>query len=192
MTRQNMYLCPVCRNNVPASEAIRIKTRYYHKECYEKKIAQEKNKLKKEKEIKKEREKANSHVEKEIRIKEAISEEEAKEKQRVINKIKDILNVEFLDVKYYSSLDRIKKKYVDFTWDGIYNSLVYFYEIKENQPYNNVVGIIPDVYTEANRFFKDLELIKPGNVKDLYKKKKVKITLKNDTKQCIDINKLGE
>ena len=192
MTHQNMYLCPVCRTNVPASEAIHIKTRYYHKKNNKKKIKEETGKIKTDKKVKKERDKANSYIEKEVRIREAVSEEDAVMKKKIIDKIKEILNIEYLDTKYYVSLDRIKDKYLDFTWEGIYNALVYFYEIKENPPYDNLVGIIPDIYTEANNFFKNLEKIKSEPIDSMYKTKKIKVTLRKKHKQYIDIDKLGE
>lgn len=189
---ERMFKCPKCGGAVPASSCKRIKQRYYHPKCYEEKIKEDlaKEEAKKEKVKKKE---IKPQAKCSIEIPEAVPESEAKERQHFFNKVKQITGNKNLSARTYALADKYKKDFKDFSWNGMEKTLIYVYELNDGAIQDEIIGIIPWKYTEANQFFESLEELKPTeqNLKDLYKRKKVKIRPKHDEKPDIDISQIG-
>lgn len=57
-----------------------------------------------------------------------------------------------------SQINNFFTKYKNWTYKGIYNALVYFYEVKKGskERANNAIGIVPYVYDEAQEYFVNL------------------------------------
>lgn len=188
------YTCPRCGKQLTASKGKKISNRVYHIKCYDEKIKEElaKQQRKKEKEINKVK-KAKQKEEEKLIIPEAVPEDEAKAREHFFELVKRITGNTHLSAKTYALADRYKKEYKDFTWYGMEQTLVYAFKLKENEINDEVVGIIPWLYTEATEYYKSLEEIVPvkENLKDLYKTRKVKIHPKYDNVPSIDISQLG-
>lgn len=59
----------------------------------------------------------------------------------------------------FSQINGFFTKYKGWTYRGIYNSLVYFYEVKKGskERANSAIGIVPYVYDEAQEYFANLK-----------------------------------
>lgn len=189
---ERMYKCPRCGGSVSASSGKRIKQRYFHEKCYEEKIREDliKEKIKKEKaeaKIKKEQKK------KTIEIPKAVPENEAKEREHFFLKVKELTGNSTLSAKTYALADKYKKDYKDFSWVGMEKTLIYTYQLNEYTITDDIIGIIPWKYTEANEFYESLEKIESAkkDLKDLYKPRKIKIKPEYKEKPSIDISQLG-
>lgn len=202
MATERLYLCPRCGENVPASQAKKIKTRYYHPSCYDEKIketiAQQKDKVT-ERKI---REKNNAKVKKikETKIPDAVPEEIAQARERFYSELRKILHLPEdarIDIKNRVLADYYMKTYDEFTWDGMKNTLIYYYIIQGHEVTEgkDAVSVIPWAYSAANKFIQELEntKIEVRSLEDIYKKKIIKINpgIKSPV-PTIDISKLGE
>lgn len=58
-----------------------------------------------------------------------------------------------------SQLKTFKEKYPHYTYQGILNALIYFFDIKKNSTAKSKesIGIVPYVYDEAQEYFRRLE-----------------------------------
>lgn len=186
------YTCPWCRKQLPASKGKKVGARVYHVRCYDEKIQQEleKQQRKKDKEITKVRKEEKEKV---IEIPKAVSEDEAQSREHFFGLVKKLTGNKVLSAKTYVLADRYKKEY-KFTWEGMEKTLIFTYQLNESPIGDEIIGIIPWRYTEANEFYDSLEDIKPveESLEDLYKKRKVKIRPKYNEAPSIDISQLGE
>lgn len=85
--------------------------------------------------------------------------------------IKKLFNVENLDEKINRQIKAYKEKY-NYTYSGMKQALVYFYEVKKNSldQSNGGIGIIPYIYLEAYNYYLALwEAQKKNENKDLNK-----------------------
>ena len=59
----------------------------------------------------------------------------------------------------YRQLKLFLDKYSYYTYKGIKNSLIYFYEVqkKSTEKSNNAIGIVPYVYDQAQEYFEKIE-----------------------------------
>lgn len=191
------YTCPRCGRQLTASKGKKIGKRVYHIQCYDEKIKEELSKQQRKKEKEQEKVKAKLAKEKEEKqplvIPEAVSEEEAKAKERFFERVKSITGNTHLSARTYALADRYKKDYEGFTWGGMERTLIYAYQLNSNEISDEIIGIIPWLYTEANEYFDSLDNIVPVKEKlqDLYKIRKVKIRPKYDSVPSIDISQLG-
>lgn len=129
----------------------------------------------------------------EIERKQGLSEEEFAIKTAYFNKLKSLTGLKQLTVKIFKLTEDYIKKY-NMTYEGLLNSLKYFYDIKENVVTGDVVGIIPYVYDEANVYFQDLQQIKINNEKNIPKLKNinsiVSVKITPTTPKQIDMDKI--
>ena len=190
---EKKYKCPSCGKFVTESNGIRIDKRVYHKSCYKRKIKAEqekveRKKLKEEARIRKEIEKTKQP----LVIPEAVSEDEAKLKDHFFKTIKDITGNDKLSAKTYALAERYIKEY-SFTWIGMEKTIIYVCKLCEYAPSEDIVGIIPWKYSEAEEFYESINNIESSKdkLKDLYKTKTIKIRPKKNNAPSIDISQLG-
>ena len=85
---------------------------------------------------------------------ENIKTQDQKDKEQLEEYIKVLLNMEQLNPRIYKTIYDYIKQY-NFTYKGILQALVYFYEIKGNDKSkaNGSIGIVPFVYQESFNYF---------------------------------------
>lgn len=190
---EKKYKCPSCGKSLTASSGIRVDKRVYHKSCYERKIKAEQDKVsrKKEREETKKRKDALK-MKQPLDIPEAVSEDEAKLKAHFYKKVKEITGNDKLSAKTYALTERYIREY-GFSWLGMEKTLVYACELCDYASDEDIIGIIPWKYSEAEEFYESLKNIESPKekIKDLYKPKIIKIKPKNKNVPSIDISQLG-
>ena len=134
---------------------------------------------------------------KKFELKERIEQDDA-----FINKTMDYLTELGMEINF-SLFQTQRKKYIrtfNYTNEGIYNAVRYFYGVKKNSiaKGNGGIGIVPYVYIDAEKYFKNLEKqkneINKSMKNQLYKEDKVihlkKEKIKKD-KGYIDLDSIG-
>lgn len=111
---------------------------------------------------------------------ELISQDQ-KDKEQLEGYLKEILQVEQLTPRFYKSLNDFIKLY-NYTYKGIFQALVYFIEIKQNDKskITESLGIVPYIYKDAyNYFFALWEARQKNEVKviDKYKPDVEEVTI---------------
>ena len=90
--------------------------------------------------------------------------QENKDREELYDYIMKLFNISFVDPKIQKQI----KKYIEennYTYSGIKNALVYFFEIKGNsvEKANGGIGIVPYVYTQAYNYYYSLWLAQQKN-----------------------------
>lgn len=189
-------ICPLCNEAVSKEESFEYKGRYYHEKCfvkYSKKTTKEKVKQKKEKQ-KIDKTKKEIQQETLIPIEQDMSDKEILAKEKVIIYIKQLLNVDQLNVKIYKLLKDYYTTY-KFSYEGMLITLKYFYEIQENPVVSDCVGIIPYVYEEAQEYEKlkksVIKQVENIDLKNIVSNRIIKIKKSEENKnKLIDIAEL--
>lgn len=192
--------CVVCGQFIENNnESVPYKNRYAHIDCFNNmmKLAA-KDKKNEIKEKTKESKNKISKKKPQVELKEALSEEEYKLKKSYYDTLRRLTGTFKLEAKTYKVSEDYIKKY-DFTFEGMEQTLRYYYEFLEHEPEGDCIGIIPYYYDKAIAFFKECEEIKNANknvdrnsLKDMYKVRTVKIQPKTNKALMIDISKIGE
>lgn len=109
-------------------------------------------------------------------LKDGMSEEEYAKKKHYYEYLKELLNDEQLTAKQFAVSERYIERY-NFTFEGMYQTLVYLNEILEKELVGDIVGIIPYYYSDAEQFNNELRQIannnKKINLNKLYSDKRV-------------------
>ena len=203
MARQ--YKCVYCGELIAETEnKIPVKSRYAHERCFNVSLKatdkkQKEAKQKKLAERKNTSETARKSTKPVQELREGLTEEEYQEKKKLFNKIREIQGSEELTAKTYALVDNYIKKY-NFTYLGMYQALVYFYEIKENPCSEDCVGIIPYCYDESQKELEQIQIAQEknkqlsGNLGSMYQKKVINISKMFDKRgksnKMIDIESL--
>lgn len=147
-------ICPLCKEPVSKEESFEYKKKYYHEKCFNTFSKGTSNKVK-EKKQKQVIDNTKKEILKESRttLEENISDKDILAKEKVIQYLKKLLNVERLNVKIYKLLKDYYSNY-KFSYEGMLVALIYFYEILDNPVYSDCVGIIPYIYEEAQEYEK--------------------------------------
>lgn len=129
-------------------------------------------------------------------LKDGMSEEDYAKKKHYYEYLKELLNDEQLTAKQFAVSERYIERY-NFTFEGMYQTLVYLNEILEKELVGDIVGIIPYYYSEAEQFYKELRQIADNNKKinlnKLYSDKRViKITPQKRKVKQMDVESIGE
>ena len=187
--------CVCCGEWIETDEvSIPYKKRYAHERCFNtslKVLHKEKKKEleKKEEDKNKKSKKAKTKAE----LKDAMSEEEYQEKTLYLNYLKKLLQ-EDLPAKVYAITNDYIKRY-DFTYKGMYDTLVYLNEILEKELTGDIVGLIPYYYTEAIGYYEKIkqveEINKDKDISKMYQTHTVFINTKPRRNKKIDINSIG-
>lgn len=187
--------CICCGEKIGNGEkAIPYKKRYAHEKCFNKAVKS----IKKSKDEKIEEnitQRKNSKVTKpKVELKDAMSEKDYAEKKQYYNYLRNLLNNE-LSAKIYALTEDYIKRY-QFTFSGMYQTLVYLHEIIQKDLEGDIVGIIPYYYNNAAEYFKSVENVEEANknidVSKMYKQKTVFIKPRTKKIKLIDVNSIGQ
>jgi hypothetical protein len=168
--------CLLCGEPIlPTEQFVPYKTRYAHQHCFDSSMKQLAQAKKSALNIKTEQKKdKTTKKQPQAVLKEGMSEEDYALKKRYYNYLKNLLVDEQLTIKQVVASERFIERY-NFTFEGMYQTLVYINEILGKELTGDIVGIIPYYYSEANSFNQDLKNIEENNkkinLKQLYPEK---------------------
>lgn len=197
--------CILCRKSIlPTEDFVPYKRKFAHQSCFNEEIkhlTQDKKQVLKaqtEAEIskkKKGRKSTSDNITSPTVLKDGLSEEEYQKKKKYYDYLKSILVDEQLTVKQFAISERFIKNY-KFTFEGMYHTLVYLNEILEKELVDDVVGIIPYYYNEAEHFLQDVKKLEQiGENTDwskMYSHKVVKIKPQKRKIKLMDIESIGD
>lgn len=178
MAKEKTYKCPQCNKSVPASESEKIGNRYFHLKCAEKYYQQK------------------AMEEKELEEKRGIEQE----RRELLEYIAKLQKVDFPDGLVLRVVKNLHEE--GYSYRGIKATLVYFYEIQGNpiREDNNVLGIVPYVYSKAkahwikviNAWKKNDEILQSNIPPITERKVRIKVQERNGSidKKIIDIENL--
>ena len=119
-------------------------------------------------------------------LKSAKDQQETQDKQVLINYIQELFNIPQLTKKIMSQIEKFRVSY-DYTYTGMYKSLKWFYETKQNPitKANDGIGIIPYIYEEAKQYYQNLFFIQENSIRknEDYTSKVVTFTIPNPKKK---------
>lgn len=195
MAKGRKRVCVLCGLTIEDNnDSVPYKKRYAHTACF-RAAAKAIHVDKEEKVKKKEAEKKIKPASKsKAELKDALSDEEYVQKNLYYDYIRKTTGIAELPVKVYALTDNYIKKY-EFTFQGMYATLTYMHDILEKQFGEDIVGLIPYYYTEAQAHYKTVKAIgdrnKDINTKGMYKKKTVYIDTKKKKIKQLDITTIG-
>lgn len=180
--------CPFCNKPIQTGDGseptIPYKNRTAHKRCFElmaKGISEGRHiQTEEKKQQKKAQTKSKASKPKPIEtVKEAMSEEEYKEKKAYYSYLRE--QMVDLQAKHYALTDKYIKQYA-FTYSGMLNTLKYLNDVLEytfTDENSNVVGLIPYHYEAAESYYKSIEVCAEANkdkdINKMYKVQTVKV-----------------
>lgn len=143
--------CKICSNWIDDNDdSIPYKQGYAHKKCFDvamKVVTQEKRaSLNKPNQVKEKPQKE---------LKEGLTEEEYKEKVELCNYIRKLLG-EDLSPKVYTLMEQYKKKF-KITHAQMLQDLKWFFETEGNPVEGDVIGIIPYIHADAQRYLRQID-----------------------------------
>lgn len=195
MAKGRKRVCVLCGLTIEDNnDSVPYKKRYAHTACF-RAAAKAIHVDKEEKVKKKEAEKKIKPASKpKVELKDALSDEEYVQKNLYYDYIRKTTGIAELPVKVYALTDNYIKKY-EFTFQGMYATLTYMHDILEKQFGEDIVGLIPYYYTEAQAHYKTVKAIgdrnKDINTKGMYKHKTVYIDTKKKKIKQLDITTIG-
>lgn len=176
----NIKKCVICGDPIKKDEeTIPYKNRTAHLRCFNVDMKSVGNKIQKDLTEKTEEKKRKSKTKPVTEIKDDLSEEEFGYKKKFIAYLKERFNTEELPTSLYAMTNNIIKKY-GLTYEGIYQTIQYLYEIKGDEINftDKIIGLIPFYYDEAKKYFSEVERINiNNNDKDVSKMYKEKIVV---------------
>lgn len=141
--------CPICGKWIESDElSVPYKGRYAHKDCFNnaaKLLTQDKQEKLKEKAAVRMKRGGKAAYE----LKDAVSEEEHKEKVAFFDYLKNITREEITPKQYKVAEDYINK--YKFTYPGMLLTLMYLKEELEKELTGDVIGIIPYYFSDAEK-----------------------------------------
>jgi hypothetical protein len=193
-------ICPLCGKPIEETdESVPYKNRVAHRKCFLNlaSVAQ-KNRKADSKDREAER-KAKAKVQQEEKAKESrvvleVSEEEYKEKKAVLEYLEQ-LSGQPATAKVYQLLKNYATKY-RLSYQGMLETLQYYYEVLDNPPKGDCIGIIPYYYDDACKYMKKFQSYQHVNddvtahdLKEMYKE--TVITIKHrEPEGLIDLSSL--
>ncbi len=195
MAKGRKRVCVLCGLTIEDNnDSVPYKKRYAHTACFRaaaKAIHVEKEEKVKKKEAEKKIKPASKPK---AELKDALSDEEYVQKNLYYDYIRKTTGIAELPVKVYALTDNYIKKY-EFTFQGMYATLTYMHDILEKQFGEDIVGLIPYYYTEAQAHYKTVKAVgdrnKDINTKGMYKHKTVYIDTKKKKIKQLDITTIG-
>jgi hypothetical protein len=185
--------CVCCGEPIAADEvAIPYKKRYAHQRCFNaslKAIHTDKTEKLEKKDSKESIKKPKAE------LKDAMSEEEYKEKKKFYQYVRQLTGEKQLPAKIYALTNDQIKKY-NFTYQGMYQTLVYLNEIVKKELEGDVVYIIPYYYSEAEKYYKNIKNIEEDieqiDISNMYQTKTIYINPKVRKTKLIDITSIKD
>lgn len=194
-SRGRKRICVLCGLAIENNEdSVPYKKRYAHTACF-RAAAKAIHVDKTEKVKKKEAEKKTKPASKpKAELKDALSDEEYILKQLYYDYLCKTTGIAELPVKIYALTENYIKKY-NFTFQGLYATLTYMHNILEKEFGEDIVGLIPYYYTEAQAHYKTVKSVgdrnKDINTEGMYKKKTVYIDPRQKKIKQLDITTIG-
>ena len=186
--------CFFCGEDIlPTEISIPYKKRYAHDYCFNKamKTLSQGKKDQLEAVAKQKKKKLKNPV----IFKDGMTEEEYADKKKYYKYLSELVNNEPLSVKQLAVSERYIERY-GFTFEGMYQTLVYLNEILEKDLQGDIVGIIPYYYSESEQFYNDLNAIeensKKVSLKESYPDKVVYIKPRKRQVKEMDIEGIGK
>ena len=195
MAKGRKRVCVLCGLTIEDNnDSIPYKNRYAHIACF-RAAAKAIHIDKTEKVKKKEAEKKTKPASKpKAELKDALSDEEYIQKNLYYDYLCKTTGIAELPVKIYALTENYIKKY-NFTFQGLYATLTYMHNILEKEFGEDIVGLIPYYYTEAQAHYKAVQSVgdrnKDVNTEGMYKKKTVYINPKQKKIKQLDITTIG-
>lgn len=193
MARQRK--CVICSELIVDEQGVPYKGRYAHQKCFN--IAMKTLQKDKNKQIDKiaEKKKVGRKARPKAELKEALSEEEYEKKQQYYKYLRQLIEENELSAKVYALTEDYIKRY-EFTYESMYQTLVYLHEIVEKDLTGDVVGIIPYYHSEAMQYYESInkvaELNKNIDISNMYKEKTIIIQPRKRKIKQIDIESIGK
>lgn len=187
--------CVICNEPLIDEQGVPYKGRYAHQKCFN--IAMKTLQKDKNKEIDKvaEKKKVGRKAKPKAELKEALSEEEYQKKQQYYKYLRQLLDEEELSAKIYALTEDYIERY-KFSYESMYQTLVYLHEIIEKELTGDIVGIIPYYHSEAMQYYESVnkvaELNKNIDISKMYKEKTIIIQPKKKKIKQIDIESIGK
>lgn len=200
------YKCAICGKSLGSQvkdnpKFVPYKGRYTHVECFNI-MLKAKDKVKKE-ELSEKAEKRKTKAKKKTvldTLKDGMTEEEFKEKQRYFDTIRRITGIQELDAATYKVADDYIAKY-KFTFTSMRKTLEYYFEVLGNEPDGmKIFGIIPYKHDEALEYYSNVAeaaetnkqiISEAGDLNHLYRKKKIQLKPQISVVKQIDISEIG-
>lgn len=195
MAKGRKRVCVLCGLTIEDnSDSVPYKNRYAHTACF-RAAAKAIHVDKTEKVKKKEAEKKTKPASKpKAELKDALSDEEYIQKKLYYDYLCKTTGIAELPVKIYALTENYIKKY-NFTFQGLYATLTYMHNILGKEFGEDIVGLIPYYYTEAQAHYKAVKSVgdrnKDINTEGMYKKKTVYIDPKQKKIKQLDITTIG-
>ena len=187
--------CVICNEPLIDEQGVPYKGRYAHQKCFN--IAMKTLQKDKNKEIDKvaEKKKVGRKAKPKAELKEALSEEEYQKKQQYYKYLRQLLDGEELSAKIYALTEDYIERY-KFSYESMYQTLMYLHEIIEKELTGDIVGIIPYYHSEAMQYYESVnkvaELNKNIDISKMYKEKTIIIQPKKRKIKQIDIESIGK
>ena len=195
MAKGRKRVCVLCGLTIEDNnDSVPYKNRYAHTACF-RAAAKAIHVDKEEKVKKKEAEKKIKPASKpKAELKDALSDEEYIQKNLYYDYIRKTTGIAELPAKVYALTENYIKKY-NFTFQGLYATLTYMHNILEKEFGEDIVGLIPYYYTEAQAHYEAVKSVgdrnKDVNTEGMYKKKTVYINPKQKKIKQLDITTIG-
>lgn len=195
MAKGRKRVCVLCGLTIEDNnDSVPYKKRYAHIACF-RAAAKAIHVDKTEKVKKKEAEKKIKSISKpKAELKDALSDEEYIQKNLYYDYIRKTTGITELPAKVYAVTDNYIKKY-SFTFQGLYATLTYMHNILGKEFGEDIVGLIPYYYTEAQAHYKAVKSVGDRNrnvdTEGMYKKKTVYINPKQKKIKQLDITTIG-
>ena len=195
MAKGRKRVCVLCGLTIEDNnDSVPYKNRYAHTACFRaaaKAIHVDKTEKVKKKEVEK---KIKSTSKPKAELKDALSDEEYIQKNLYYDYLCKTTGIAELPVKIYALTENYIKKY-GFTFQGLYATLTYMHNILGKEFGEDIVGLIPYYYTEAQAHYKAVKSVgdrnKDINTEGMYKKKTVYIDPKQKKIKQLDITTIG-
>ena len=192
--------CVVCGEPIlPAESCIPYKGRFAHNHCFNEAMkTMGQGKQKKLAAAAQERKKTKKNSEAQLKttiLKDGMSEEEYAQKKEYYEYLRTLIGDAELTVKQFAVSEKYIKQY-SFTFEGMYQTLVYLNEVLQKELRGDIVGIIPYYYSEASAFNNELERIAKANeeaipFEQLYPNKVINISPAKRKIKIMDIESIG-
>jgi hypothetical protein len=184
--------CVICGEVISDGESVPYKGRSAHTNCFNIAMkALQKSKVEHLDDTNKTENKKSKTIRAELKL--SLSEEEYQDKKEYYAYVKQLITDVQLSPKIYVLSDDYIKKY-NFTFKGMYLTLVYLKEIMDKELVGDIVGIIPYYYEEAKQYYISVQKINNNNneisLSGMYKEKTIKIAPKQKKIIQLDITSI--
>lgn len=184
--------CVICNETIGADEiSVPYKNRYAHQRCFN--VAMKTLQKNKKEKLNKSSSDSKKKKKPVVELKNGVSEEEYQKKKRYYTYLRTLVD-DNLTAKIYALSEDYIKRY-GFTWDSMYDTLVYLNEILNKELTGDVVGIIKYYHDEAQQYYESVKEVEEANkdkdISSMYKQRVVRIRPKKKIIKQLDIESIG-